>query len=150
MSDVGKRVIFVGPADGSAFAHPLNVEGVADAAIAPGTLVKNTATGLDASDDAATVFGTLPLFADKNQMQSKSVDDSWVSGENMVAIQLRSGEFANVLVATGQTLAVGDPLISNGAGLLVKGTGANTENVICNADEAITTAATTLVRVVAA
>jgi len=145
MSDVGKRVIFVGPA-GSGNCKPLNVEGLAVAAVAPGTLMATSASGLAASAAAATVFGTLPLFADKDQMRSKSVDDNWTINENMVAIQPRSGEVLNVLVATAMTLVVGDPLVSNAAGLLVKGTGAGTQSVIMIADEAITTTATTLVR----
>lgn len=145
MSDVGKRVIFVGPTGGNN-SKPLNVEGVAVAATPPGTLMETGATGLTISNDAATVFGKLPLFADKDQMRSKSVDDSWTINENMVAINPRSGEYLNVLVATAMTLLVGDPLVSNGAGLLVKGTGANTQQVIMICDEDITTTATTLVR----
>jgi hypothetical protein len=146
MSTKGKRVIYVGQAGGNN-GKPLNVEGVAVAATAPGTLMTNSASGLSASTNAATVFGTLPLFADKDQQRSKSVDDAWTINENMVAIQARSGEFLNVLVATGQTLAIGDPLVSDGAGLLTKGTGAGTQHVVANADEAVTTSGTTLVRV---
>jgi len=145
MSDVGKRVIFVGPAGGNN-SKPLNVEGVAVAATAPGTLLTTSAAGLTASADAATVFGKLPLFADKDQQRSKSVDDAWLINENMVAINPRSGEFLNVLVATAMTLLVGDPLVSNAAGLLVKGTGAGTQQVLMICDEDITTTSTTLVR----
>lgn len=145
MSTKGKRVIFVGPA-GSNNCQPLNVEGLAIAATAPGTLLEQTAAGLLINNNAATVFGALPIFADKDQMRSKSVDDNWTINENMVGIQARSGEMLNVLVATGQTLIIGDPLVSNGAGLLTKGTGASTQAVLMVADEAIVTTATTLVR----
>lgn len=146
MSIKGKRTIFVGAAGGNN-TQPLNVEGLAVAATAAGTYLKNSASGLEANDAAATVAAGLPLFADKDQMRSKSVDDDWAIAENMVAIQGRSGEMLNVLVATGQTLVVGDPLVSNAAGLLTKGTGANTQYVVAYADEAVTTAATELVRV---
>lgn len=145
MSDLGKRTIYVGA--GVNNATPLNMEGVAVSAMLPGTLLKPEAAGLDASGDAATVFGTLPIFADKDQMRTKSVDDAWTIAENMVGIVGRSGDFLNVLVATTQTLIVGDPLVSNAAGLLTKGTGASTQHVICVADEALTTSGTTLVRV---
>lgn len=145
MSVKGKRTIYVGPA-GSSNSKPLNVEGVALAALAPGTLLEKVATGLQASTNAATVFGTLPIFADKDQQRTRSVDDDWTINENMVGIQARSGEVLNVLVATGQTLAIGDPLVSDGAGLLVLGTGASTQNALMIADEAIVTSATTLVR----
>ena len=146
MSDVGKRVIYVGPADGSNH-KPLNVEGVAAAAIAPGTILKQTTTGLAASDIAATVFGQLLLVADKDQQRSKSVDDAWTINENMVAIQPRSGEFLNVLVATGQNLDPGTALTRNGAGLLVIAATDGTNEIVCYSDEDVTTTATTLVRV---
>ncbi len=145
MSNVGKRTIYVGPA-GNQNSKPLNLEGIAIAAIAPGTFLTKSAAGLNASAAAATVFGNLPLFADKDQQRSRSVDDNWTINENMVSIQARSGEFLNVLVATGQTLIVGDPLVSNGAGLLIKGSSAGTQHVIAWSDEAIVTAATVLVR----
>ena len=151
MSAIGKRVIFVGPADG-ANQKPLTVEGVAVAATAPGTILKETASGLEANDVAATQFGEQLIVADKDQMRSKSVDDNWTINENMVAIIPRSGEVINALVATGQTLIKGDALSRNGAGLLKKAVtpatvGATSEEVVAYADEAITTTATTLVRV---
>ena len=145
MSTKGKRVIYVGPA-GENNSKPLNVEGLAIAATAPGTFMEQSAAGLLINNNAATVFGALPIFADKDQQRSKSVDDNWTINENMVGIQGRSGDMMNVLVATAMTLIIGDPLVSNGAGLLVKGSGASTQCVIAHADEAIVTTATTLVR----
>jgi len=146
MSSIGKRTIYVGAA-GSNNSTPLNIEGVAIAATLAGTYLSQSASGLAANANAATVFGNLPIFADKDQMRSKSVDDAWTINENMVAIQGRSGDLLNVLVATAQTLVIGDPLVSNGAGLLVKGSGASTQSVVCHADEALTTSGTSLVRV---
>ncbi len=144
MSVIEKRVIFVGPADG-AQDKPLNIEGVAVAAVAPGTTMKLTAAGLEASDIANTVIGEQFIVADKDQQRSKSVDDAWTIAENMVAIAPRSGEFVNVLVATAQTVLVGSKLTRNGAGLLILHTGVL--DVVAYADEAVTTAATQLVRV---
>lgn len=152
MSVIGKRTIYVGPADGANH-KPLNVEGEALAAIAPGTVVESVATGLQVNANAATVFGQELLVADKDQQRTKSVDDAWTINENMVAIQARSGEFLNVLVATGQAItARGTPLSLNGAGLLKIAVtpatvGVTSEQVLCYADEIITTTATTLVRV---
>lgn len=150
MSTKGKRTIYVGPADGSNH-KPLNIEGKAVAAIAPGTLLKRTAAGLDANDIAATVFGEQLIIADKDQQRSKSVDDAWTINENMVAIAPRSGELVNILVATGQTLIAGSPISRNGAGLgklaVTPATvGATSEEIECYADEAVTTTATQLVR----
>ena len=151
MSTKGKRVIYVGPAD-DANHKPLNIEGVAVAAIAPGTVLKQTTSGLDANDIAATTFGEQLIVADKDQQRSKSVDDAWTINENMVAIAPRSGEFLNVLVATAQTLERGSPLSRNGAGLLKLAVtpavvGATSEEIVAYADETVTTTATQLVAV---
>ena len=151
MSTKGKRVIFAGPADGSDH-KPLNIEGIAVSAMLPGTFLKQTTSGLAVNDIAAIIFGEQTIIADKNQQQSKSVDDAWTINENMVAIAPRSGEFVNVLVATAQTLERGSPLARNGAGLLKLAVtpatvGATSEEIVGYADETITTTATTLVRV---
>lgn len=135
MSTVGKRVIYVGPAD-DANHKPLNVEGVALTAVLPGTVMKRTASGLDASDIAATVFGNQLLVADKDQQRTRSVDDAWTLNENMVAIAPRSGEFLNVLVASGENITIpGTALSSNGDGTLKVALTDGTEDILCYADE---------------
>lgn len=146
MSVIGKRVIYVGPT-GDNTCKPLNVEGIAIAAIAPGTTLSQAAGGFAASAVAKTVIGVQWLVADKDQMRSKSVDDNWTINENMVAIRPRSGEFINALVVTAQALIVGTPLTRNGAGLLVIHTGIATEDIVAHSDEVITTSGTELVRV---
>lgn len=146
MSVIGKRTIYVGPVDGSD-SKPLNHEGLAVAAIAPGTTLSKSAAGFAASAVAATVFGQLWLIADKDQMRSKSVDTAWTINENMVAIQPRSGEFVNALVVTGQALEIGTALTRNGAGLLVIAATDGTEEIVAYSDEKVTTTATQLVRV---
>lgn len=151
MSVTGKRTIFVGPADGANH-KPLNVEGKALAALAPGTILQQVATGLQANAVAAIIFGHQLLVADKDQQRSRSVDDAWTINENMVGIAPRSGEFVNALVVTGQALIVGTPLARNGAGLLKIAVtpatvGATSEEIACYSDEAVTTTATQLVRV---
>jgi len=150
MSAIGKRTIYVGGGVNSAL--PLNVEGVAVAGTAPGTLMDNGAAGLAISAAAATDKGAQLLFADKDQLRSKSVDDAWTINENMVAIQGRSGDILNVLVETAITLVDGDPMCSNGAGLLTKATvltttAVSSEVILAYADESLTTSGTTLVRV---
>ena len=146
MSTIGKRVIYAGPADGSND-KPLNKEGLAVAATAPGTVMSTSGAGLAASAVAATVFGQLPLVADKDQQRTRSVDDAWTINENMVSIQPRSGEFINVLVVTAQVLIVGTALTRNGAGLLVIAATDGTEETVGYSDEALTTSGTQLVRV---
>ena len=151
MSAKGKRVIYVGPADGANH-KPLNIEGKAVAAIAPGTFLKRTTAGLDVNDIAAIIFGEQTIIADKDQQRSKSVDDAWTINENMVAIAPRSGEFVNALVATGQNLDPGTPMARNGAGLLKIAVtpatvGATSEEIVGYSDEDVTTTATQLVRI---
>jgi hypothetical protein len=143
MSDIGKRVINAGGC-------PINVEGVAVADTTPGTVLSQSSSGLSANANAATVFGVRFLVADKDQQRSRSVDDDWEADENMVAIAPRPGDFVNVLVATGQTLVKGTALASDGAGLLTTAATDGTEEILAYSDEAVTTTATELVRVVAA
>lgn len=153
MATIGKRTIYVGAGDYGDH-KPLNIEGVALAAIAPGTVVEQVATGLQANANAATVFGQELLVADKNQLQSKTVDDAWTINENMVAIKARSGDFLNVLVADGNNItAKGTPLSLNGSGLLKIAVtpatvGATSEQVLAYSDEIINVSgADALVRV---
>lgn len=148
MSAIGKRVIYVGPADGPN-RKPLTVEGIATEAIAPGSIVDFAAAnaGLELSDAAATVFGEMFLVADKDQMRSKSVDDAWTIDENMVSIQPRSGEIVNALVVTGQALVKGTALTRVAPGLLTIAATDGTVDILCYSDEIITTSGTELVRV---
>ena len=82
--------------------------------------------------------------------KSRQIGISWstayAADETVFAYRPKSGDYYRALVATGQALAVDSPLTSNGAGLLVLATPA-TDVVICYADEAITTTATTAVAV---
>ena len=152
MSTKGKRLIYVGSADGSA-AKPLNVEGKAIAAIAPGTIVEEVAAGLQVNAAAATLFGQELLVADKDQLRTKSVDDAWTINENMVAIKARSGEYLNVFVAAGNNLtARGMPLSLDGSGMLQIATtpatvGVTSEQVLAYSDEIVNVAADALTRV---
>lgn len=145
MSTKGKRLIYVGPADGSNH-KPLNAEGVAlEADILPGMLVayEATGTGLEKVATAATDFGFDMKVADKDQQRSRSVDDLWPINENMVAIKPRSGEFVNVLAAAG-TYVVGQPITHVTGGLASGATTDGTNQIIGFSDEAITLAASGL------
>jgi hypothetical protein len=155
MSIKGKRVIWVGPADGSN-AKPSTIEGIATTAvITPGSVVIQAASdaGFELSDVAATLTGNPFVVADKDQMRTKSVDDAWAIDENMVAIQTRSGEYLNVLVITAQALVIGTPLSRSGTDGALKIAvtpaifGATSEEILCYVDEIVTTTATQLVRV---
>ena len=153
MATIGKRVIFVGPAD-DANHKPLLVEGKAIASTLPGLVMEEIATGLQINATAATVFGQELLVANKDWIKSKSVDDAWTINENMEAVKLRSGEFANVIVVDGENITSrGVPLSLNGAGKLKIAVtpatvGATSEQVLAYSDEIINVSgADALVRV---
>ena len=148
MATKGKRVIYAGQADHGHAGKPLNVEGKALSAVRAGALCAQAATGIDESAAAATVFGASRLWADKDQQRTKTVDDPWVINENMVAIQARSGEAFNVLVATGQAITKrGTALSSNGDGTLKIAATGGAEEVLAYSDEIITTTGVELVLV---
>jgi len=117
----------------------------------PGSVLDYAAAsaGFELMDDAATVFGKPLLVADKDEMRSVSVDTAWTVDENMVAIRPRSGEFLNVRVVTAQALVRGTALTRSAAtpGALVIAATDGTEEILCYADEVVTTTATQLVRV---
>ena len=146
----GKQVIYVGPADGANH-KPLHIEGVCTEACLPGAVLDFAAAsaGFELMDDAATVFGKPLMVAEKDSMRQKSVSDQWIVDENMVAIQPRSGERLNVLVVTAQALVRGTPLTRSAVtpGALVIAATDGTEEILCYADEIVTTTATQLVRV---
>ena len=142
MSTISKRTIYVGPA-GSSNSKPLNVEGVSlTAAVLPGTVMQQAATGLQLNAVAAAIFGGVLLVADKDQQRTRSVDDAWTQNENMVAIQPRSGEFFNALVADGNNILTRNtPLTRNGAGLLRIALTDGSEDILCYSDEIINVSA---------
>ena len=152
MSTIGKRTIYVGPA-GVNQSKPLMTEGLTAEAIRPGEIVRRDQSfGVIFSDNtAATVFAQDAMFADKNELQSRSVDDAYAQGEQIYMIRPRSGEYLNVLVAAGEVVQREFPLVRNGADGLLSSASATdgSEQIIAYADETILTplAEDTLVRV---
>lgn len=147
MSVLGKRVIYAGPAE-SGECQPLTVEGIALDAMLPGTVVSIAATGLQTSAVAATVFGQLLLVADKDELRTRAIDEARVVGDSMQAIQGRSGEYLNVLVAAGNNITTrGTALSRNGAGKLKIALTDGTEEIVAYSDEVVNVTADALVRV---
>lgn len=144
MSVKGKRTIYVGPADGSNH-KPLRVEGAKAglSAIVPGETVRLVAGEFQRGNANGTAV--LPMFADRNTLLQKGVDDIYdTNGENVIAIQPRSGEFINARIDDAQVLVVGTPLtVALGGSLRVALTD-NTEQVVAYSDEALTTVTATL------
>jgi hypothetical protein len=115
----------------------------AAAGILPGNLLLRTANEFELHG-GANLGGF--VYVAKEQTASFDIDRAYEDGETVQAYVPHSGEFYQMLVATGQALVVDTPLTSNAAGLLDIATPA-TDVVICYSDEAVTTTATTKVRV---
>jgi hypothetical protein len=140
-----KNVIFRGSAE---INKPILDEAVLVAAIAPGSLMIKDATGKFAVHATANGGSEEQLYIlDANTLLQLPVTTNVALGDTGQGFEPRPGERYNMLVATGQTIDVLDkPLTSAGNGLLDIGTPA-TEDILCYADEIITTTATTLVAV---
>lgn len=140
--------IYQGPADGGT-GHPLIVEGKALDAIAPGTLVERTTTGMSTSNDASTVFGTEVLVAkEQGSHISDTALQAYTIGDTAMAIAVRSGEFVLCKVAAGNNITrKGMALSSAGDGSLKIAATDGTDNVLFNSDQVVNVTTAQLVRV---
>lgn len=126
---------------------PIQDEALAAASTLPGTLLFKNAGAFTAFNTDGAGAGVNLYVADLNFLQQGSTTDAWAAGDTLVAFEPQKGERYNMLVATGQTItAVDTPLAADGAGLLRIGV-VGTDDIICYADQVITTSATTLVAV---
>lgn len=147
---MSRNKIYVGSADSATYKHHL-VEGLAVDAIVPGTLVKQTATGLATSDKTATVFDSEALVAiEQGAHVGGEIDTAYTIGDTAMAAQARSGEFFLVSVAAAQNItSKGVGLSSNGDGSLKIAATDGTEQILFYSDEIVNTggaAALVLVR----
>lgn len=113
----------------------------AAAGILPGNILLRASDEFKKHDGAG--LGGFVYIA--KEAPNNDVDTAYAADETVFAYRPKSGDYYRALVATGQALVVDSPLTSSGAGLLALATG--TDVVICYADEAITTTATTAVAV---
>jgi hypothetical protein len=148
---ITKRSIYVGPAE-SGECQPLQLEGIcAEAGILPGMLVQQAAAnaGLEINDTAAiTSFNKPVLIANRNELMSRNVDEAWTLNDNMQSLKPRSGEFFNVMVASGNNITeLGTGLTLDGAGKLTIAANDGTVPVLFHADEIVNVTADALVRV---
>jgi hypothetical protein len=114
----------------------------AAAGILPGNLLLRTDDEFEIHDGA----GAAGFVYVAKEAPHGDIDTAYLEGETVFSYRPKSGDFYQMLVATGQALAVDTPLTSNGAGLLRIAVIA-TEPVVCYSDETITTTATTPVAV---
>ena len=139
-----KTLVWRGNASGAEMSPNL-FEAIALDAMLPGTLVEVVATGLQTSTQVATTAGARPIFANRDVMRQKNMDQPWVINESMQAVEFRSGEFGCVRVAAGQNITKRrTPLSSNGDGTLKIAVtpvtvGVTSEEILCYSDEIINT-----------
>ena len=134
-----KTLVWRGNAS-SAEMQPNLYEGIALDAMLPGTLVEAVATGVQTSDNADTDFTQTPMFANRDVMRQKNMDQAWVINESMQAVEFRSGEFGCVRVAASQDITKRRTgLASNGDGTLKIAAIDGTDKILCYSDEIINT-----------
>ena len=134
-----KTLVWRGNASSSEM-QPNVFEGIAVDAMLPGTLLDVAAGGLATSAVAATVFSQKPIFANRDVLRQKNMNEAWVIAESMQAVEFRSGEFGCVRVAAAQNITKRRTgLSSNGDGTLKIALTNGTEQILCYSDEIINT-----------
>jgi len=122
------------------------LEKVAAGAITPGHLVKVTSS--DAFIVHPTVGGAvIPIFALEDELQGKVITDAYASTDRVQANICQRGDEVNAILATSQTIIIGDYLESAGDGTLAKaqaqGSVSDGESypnrIVATATEAVTT-----------
>jgi hypothetical protein len=99
--------------------NPVRKEYTAAGAITPGMLLKlgSAGTVVAHSDES----GNAPkMFALEDELQGKEISQAYSSGDLVLCGIFRPGDEVNALLATSQTIVIGDLLESNGAGYLKK------------------------------
>lgn len=147
---MSRNSIYVGSLD-QAGGKPVLTEGLAVDAFIPGQIVKQTASGLETSDKAATAFNSEAIVAlEQGSNYNATVTTPYTVGDTAYAAIARSGEFYLVQVAASQNItSKGVGLASNGAGALVIAATDGTEQILFYSDEIVNTggsAALVLVR----
>ena len=124
--------------------------GTTTAPLKPGNLVRVLSSGsYDLQSTAIGQAATILLCEDKFQGDATTgggVDKIYASGARARAVHPMPGMLGYVRVPTSQTLVVGDEMMYNNAGQLVKASGSPLK-IVAISEEAITTTAEDLVLV---
>jgi hypothetical protein len=94
-------------------------EYVANASITPGMLIELMSTN-KVRAHATSGGNVLPMFALEDELQGKDIDDNYAAGDVVQCWIAQRGEIVQAILADGQNVAIGDLLMSNGAGYLTK------------------------------
>lgn len=109
------------------------------ALILPGMLIE-----IDANNEVAphAMLGGkgLALFAAEDALQGKNADTLYEDDSIVACYQFAQGSECYALIVDGQDIEIGDPLMSNGAGLLIivaDTSGADADHIVAYAMETI-------------
>jgi hypothetical protein len=97
-------------------------EFTANGVILPGQLVEQTPAAATARKHATSGGNAIPMFALEDELQGKGIDDSYASGDKVQVWIAGRGDIVYACIADEQNIAIGDPLESNGDGMLQKHT----------------------------
>lgn len=89
-------------------------------AITPGMLVEATSTEETCQAHSAESGNVLPMFAVEDEMQGKGIGDNYAASAKIQVWIPGRGDIVLAIIEDGTTIAIGDFLESNGAGLLQK------------------------------
>ena len=103
-------------------------EYVATAAITPGMLVEVTAAGTVQAHSTES-GNVLPMVAGEDALQGKLITEAYVAEQPVQVWVPTRGDIANMILANGEDVAVGDFLESDGNGALKKHTAATSGDI---------------------
>lgn len=89
-------------------------------AITPGMLLEATSTEETCQAHSAESGNVLPMFALEDEMQGKGIGDNYAASAKIQVWIPGRGDIVLAIIEDGTTIAIGDFLESNGAGLLQK------------------------------
>ena len=144
MAAKGKHVIFLGPNEK---VSPQILEAPAEnAGLLPGMLIGLNASG-NFIPNATADAKAAPIIAQENYLEQKTTDDAYTDGDTVYGIQVRDGEYVNVLVNAGNNItAMNTPLTSNGDGTFKIGNANLSDAIFLSAEIINVTGSDALVR----
>jgi len=94
----------------------------ASAAISPGMLVEPVGSASTIRAHATEGGNAIPMFALEDELQGKGITDAYAAADQVQVWVAVRGEQVYAQVEDEQSIAIGDPLESNGEGYLQKHT----------------------------
>jgi hypothetical protein len=99
-------------------------EFVAATAILPGMLVEQTPAAATVRVHSTSSGPAIPMFAIEDALQGKGIDDAYATGDEVRVWIPGRGDKVYAMIADEENIAIGDRLVSDGAGRLKKHTDA--------------------------